>query len=339
MEKIIKQNTGIDVSMGTFWATITVLTALYEIKHLQSKEFDNTPKGYEQLMQWMQEANLAITSWRFTMEATGVYYEHLANFLFAQNHTVHVALPNRAKKFAESLDAKSKTDKLDSRSLGIFGIERKLRAWQPAKPVFKAIKGLTRERSSLIQIRTQFKNNLHALTHSFEPNKNSIKRINSLVKSLDNLVANVEKELATVLEREPQVKEKVDRLTTIRGVGQATVLTVLAETDGFSLIENAKQLCSYAGYDVKLRESGKWKGKSTISKKGNSQIRAALYYPALSAIRCSPHYKGIYERIKANNKKSKVGITAVSRKLLVLMYSVWKNGTVYEENHQDHQAA
>ena len=49
-----------------------------------------------------------------------------------------------------------------------------------------------------------------------------------------------------------------------------SIITVIAETKGFAEISSIKQLSSYAGYDVQLRASGKWEGKSRISKKGNS---------------------------------------------------------------------
>ncbi len=339
MEKIIKKNVGLDISMETYWATITVLNSDYEICFLKSKDFKNNKKGYKEMEQWLKDAKIDIKEWHFTMEATGVYYENIANYLFQQNYIVHVVLPNKAKKFAESLDIKSKTDKLDSKALGRLGVERKLNNWEPAEPVYKELKELSRERSKLIKIRTQFKNVLHALNHSYHPNKKSIKRTNSLIKTLDKNIDNIEQELSERTKKDSKLKEKIDKLTTIPGVGEITALTVVAETNGFLLIENSRQLCSYAGLDIKLRESGKWKGQSKISKKGNSHIRAALYFPALTTIKYSEQYKSFYERIMKEKKKSNIGITAVSRKLLVLMYSLWKNDTKYQENYQQKKIA
>jgi transposase len=65
----------------------------------------------------------------FTMEATGVYYEGLAFFLYEKEYALHVVLPNYAKKYAESLGIKSKTDKLDAKALAQMGLERELRLW------------------------------------------------------------------------------------------------------------------------------------------------------------------------------------------------------------------
>jgi len=339
MEQIVKKNAGLDISMDTFWATITVLNVDYEIKHVKSKEFKNNEKGFKEMYQWQKDVYPELQECHYTMEATGVYYEQIAYYLYQQRCPVHVVLPNKAKKFAESLDIKSKTDKLDSKALGRLGVERKLRDWQPSEPIYKELKELTRERGRLIKICTQFKNNLHSLTHSYQPNKKSLKRLKSLINLMDKHVLAIEKEFKEKAKQDINIKAKLDILTSIPGVGEVTALIVMAETNGFALMQNSRQLCSYAGLDVRECESGKWKGKSKISKKGNSHIRAALYFPALTSIKYSTQHKLFYERIIKEKKKSKIGITAVSRKLLVLMYSLWKNDTMYIDNYQSINAA
>lgn len=71
----------------------------------------------------------------------------------------------------------------------------------------------------------------------------------------------------------------------MKGVGIMTVATLLAETNGFLLFKNAPQLVSYCGYDVIENQSGKHKGKTRISKKGNRHIRRILHMPAFNVIR------------------------------------------------------
>lgn len=70
----------------------------------------------------------------------------------------------------------------------------------------------------------------------------------------------------------------------IKGVAQTTLAVLLGETNGFALMENTSQLVSYAGYDVVEDQSGKRAGKTKISKKGNSRIRRALYFSAITAV-------------------------------------------------------
>ncbi|MVN23540.1 transposase [Mucilaginibacter sp. HMF7410] len=92
-------------------------------------------------------------------------------------------------------------------------------------------------------------------------------------------------------------------------------------------------LSSYAGYDVVQRESGtSIKGKTKISKKGNRYIRNALYFPAMVACRYNPVLKENYLRIIQKKTSKMIGQVAIQRKLLALMYTLWKNDTEFIEN-------
>ena len=92
-----------------------------------------------------------------------------------------------------------------------------------------------------------------------------------------------------------------------------------------------KQLTSYAGLDIKEKQSGtSVKGKPKISKKGNRSIRKAMHFPALSAIKHCVNYKETYTRLVSKNGIKMKGIVAVQRKLLELIYVIYKNDTVYD---------
>ncbi len=330
MEKLERVNIGIDMSKITFWASITVKTLNNEVKCLSSKEFCNTDKRFATFLKWVKSFLTEEVEISFTMEATGVYYECLAMYLFDNNFIVHVVLPIKAKYFIKSLDIKSKTDKMDSKALGQLGLERKLRAWQPISPIYKEIKSLTRERNGIIKFRTKQKNNLHALLCSYKPNKDRALRTQATITFLDGQIKEVEKQIKNVIKSDEALNAKVENIKTIPGVGDMTAAVVISETNGFAFIENAKQLCSFAGLDVKLVESGNWKGKSKISKQGNSHIRAILYFPSLTAIRSNSQHEFFYKRILAEKKKSKIAITAVQRKLLILIYSIWKSNQQFQ---------
>lgn len=334
-----KFNVGVDISKSTFWATISHFNGNNEIKYLSNKEFNNTDKGFEMFIKWINALIPKDVVISFTMEATGVYYECLANYLYNNNYTVYVVLPHKSKFYLKSLDNKSKTDKIDSKGLGQMGLERKLRVWQPIHPIYKEIKSLTRERCSLIKFRTQQKNCLHALLHSFEPNQQRVSRTKDTIEFLNLQIEKIELELKVLFKKEPELNKSIRLIKTIPGVDNITVAVIISETNGFALFENIKQLCSFAGLDVKLAESGKWKGKSKISKQGNNHIRAALYFPALTSIRYNLDHKTFYNRLKSNKKFSKVGITAVQRKLLILIYSIWKSQKEYQPKNKISEAA
>jgi transposase len=130
------------------------------------------------------------------------------------------------------------------------------------------------------------------------------------------------------------VKKKVELITSIPGVGLLTAVTVLAETNGFELIKNKKQLTSYAGLDVKEKLSGtSVKGKPRISKKGNKYLRKSMHLPALSAIRNNESLKAIFFRLVSKHGIKMKAATAVQRKLLELIYIIFKTEKLYDKEY------
>jgi len=328
-EKIIRQSLGIDISMETFDVAIIHLLEGFDIKTISTKKFKNDLKGFELFYQWVEKLRNQNIEINFTMEATGVYYERLAYFLNEKDETVHVVLPNKSKKFAESLGLRAKTDKIDAKMLGQMGVERKLRKWSPISPIFLKLRSYTRERESLIHDRTRAKNQLHALNHSRAAEQNTINRLCSKIKFLDEQIEQAEHDIEELIESDTILNKKVKKVLTVPGIRLKTLAPIIAETNGFAAIVNIKQLTSYAGYDIRIRESGKWKGKNKISKKGNSHIRAVLFFPACTASVHNKHLKKCYTRIKEAKKIPMIANTAIQRKLLALIFTLWKNDTIY----------
>jgi transposase len=328
-KEIIKQNVGVDVSKDEIEVALSNLTGDYRVVVCSSRTFSNTRKGFQELQKWLNGKTQPALPVHFTMEATGVYYEGLAYFLHEQGFNVHVVLPNYAKKYAQSLGIKSKTDKLDARSLAQMGLERALRLWQPISPVLLEVKQLTRERDVLVCSRTAAANHLHAYRHQGKPNKDCISRTEKHIVFLNRQIKQIGKEIDIVVGKDEALLSKMKYLLSIPGVGLLTAAVVVAETNGFAAIESIKQLTGYAGLDVRIAESGTWKGKSKISKRGNSHIRKALFMPSLSKIKNNQQTKQFYERLKEKKGIRLVAAIAVERKLLGLMFSLWKKEEMY----------
>ena len=142
----LKQNVGIDIAKDSFVATFSVLLKDLTFKHIATKSFNNTPKSLDKFYEWVKKYKNDFSEVHFTMEATGIYYENLAYYLFDKNQIIHVLLPVKAKKFAESSN------------------------------IYRKMRTLTREKSQLIKERTRVKNQLHAEEHSAEPMKSTLKR-------------------------------------------------------------------------------------------------------------------------------------------------------------------
>jgi len=328
--EFIKQNVGIDVSKDDFKVALCVLMSDFHSVVRGSRTFKNTHKGFEELQSWLKNKSDSALPLSFTMEATGVYYEGLAYYLHEQRYTVYVVLPNQAKKYGQSLGLKSKTDKIDAAVLAQMGLKHNLRTWQPVSSHLLGLKQLVREREALVQNRVSAHNRLHAYTHQGKPNEDSIVRTRQYIEFLKQQIKQIEKEINDFINRDKSLKSKIKYLTSIPGVGLLTAVIIVAETNGFETFENIKQLTSYAGLDIRIQQSGKWKGHTKITKQGNSHIRKALYMAAVSKTTNCVFTKQFYERLAKKKGKNMIALIAVMRKLLGLMYSLWKNEQMYK---------
>jgi transposase len=335
MNQLIKQCVGIDISKESFTVCVCSRFQSGEEQLSEAVEFKNHKTGFNQLVKWSRKITEPALEVVFVMEATGIYYENLAHHLHKLKQLVCVLLPNKVKHFAKSLNVKTKTDKVDARVIARMGAERKLAYWKPPHPLYKQLRDLTRGYSELMKEKTVFTNRLDALSSGYEPLAVIKKSHKEIIKQLDKQLAMFKVEIEKLIFSEEWFAEKVKKVLTIKGVGLMTVAIILAETQGFEFAQNIRQLCSYAGYDVVQRESGtSVSGKTKISKKGNSRIRGALHFPALVASRHNPIMKKTYQRINNRNTYKMVGATAIQRKILVLLYTLWKNNTVYDENFE-----
>lgn len=329
--KNIKQCVGIDCGQLELVCSIAVMAEDYSSVMVGGASFKNTKEGFIKLEKWVKKHADAEVPVSFVLEATGVYHEKIALHIHTSGAKVSVVLPNKAKAFSQTLSTKTVTDKTSSQALAQMGLEKLLDAWHPPVPVYAELKQLTRERTQLISERTQCKNQLHAEESGAWPNPSSIKRVKLRIKLLDKQLGEIEKEIQSRVESNAFLKKKIEYVCSIKGIGLISAITVIAETNGFNLIRNKKQLVSYAGLDIVEKQSGtSVHGKSRISRKGNSYIRVAMYLPAIAALRSSPEMMALFKRLVSKHGIKKKGVIAVSRKLLELIYVLWKNETKYD---------
>lgn len=330
-KEILRQNVGIDVSKDKLSVCFYELEKGLAKKIKGSRSFSNTPGGYEELVEWAQKRQVEGLVLGFALEATGVYHENVVYYLSDHGYKVSVLLANQVKSYIASLNIKTKTDKVDAKALGQIGLERDLKAWKAPKAALRQLKQLSRERVSLLEERTMLSNKLHAMKSSYEYNRSSIFRLEGRIAFYDDQVKEVETHIEQVVNQDKELKEKIENICTIKGLGEISVLTILAETNGFELFSSRSQLVSYAGYDVVEKQSGtSVNGKTRISKKGNRFIRRVLHFPAISAARHEPIFKALYERVYDRTKIKMKGLVAVQRKLLIYIYTLYKKNEAFD---------
>ena len=334
MNEVLKQSVGIDISMESFSVAFCAIDIHQKVSVKASKKFKNTPLGFKLFMEWVSKHNQTGLRTTFTMEATGVYYEQLAWFLHLEHLEVVVLLPNKARKYMQAIGIKTKNDKIDAIGLGRMGAEQALDKWEPISESAFQLRSLTRENEELQEVRTRIKNQLHAIKHARFNNARMVKRLKARLKQLEQHVKQVKKDIEVLINSDQKLKAKVDKIIPIKGLGLLTIATVIAETNGFALIRNQRQLVSYAGYDVVENQSGTHFGKTKMSKKGNSHLRRALHMPAFSAVNHhSPAFSNLYHRLRGNGKFKMQAYVAVQKKLLTLIYTLWKNDSVYDPDY------
>ena len=330
-----KYAVGLDISMEKMDACVSFIDDSQNVKVIATKVIKNSKSGFKDLDIWVQKhckGNCGVIG----MEATGVYYEECAYFLHEKGYDIVVVLPNYAKKYFQAMGFKSKNDKADAKALSKMFAERVFRLWKPKGRFFYKLRAMTRYRESLQTQKTALNNQLHALNHGIFVIKEVLQQIQKQISLIEKQVIALEKAILEHIKTNEEIAEKFQKITTIKGVGITTVATIIAETNGFELFENSRQLVSYSGYDAVENQSGKHYGKTKISKKGNSHIRRILFLPAFNAVRLKvPVFLSLYERTFDRHKIKMKSYTAVQKKLLVMIYTLWKKDEEFIENYKD----
>lgn len=338
MKKIVKQVAGIDVSQDELVVCFGRMQDDWSPELFASRTFKNDKKGFESLRAWIKKLSDPVVSVRYVMEATGVYHESLAYYLDEQGLEVSIVLPNKISNYARTLEVKTVTDKTASEAIALFGLERKLDRWSRPKGIYKKLRQLTRERNQVVDERTVLKNQLHAEQAEAEPSKRSMERMKKRIALLEKQENEILLELKELIKTDDEVKGVVLLLCSIPGIGMLTAASVLGETNGFDLIRNKRQITSYAGLDVREKQSGtSVRGKPRISRKGNKQLRKAMHMPALTAIRHDDRYKAIFARLVSKHGIKMKAVVAVQRKLLEMTYTIYKTQKPYEKEYHKKQ--
>lgn len=331
----LKYSIGNDIGKKHIDSCISVIDEEQKVKVIATRQFDNNSSGIKALVTWAEKKRKLDLPASYTMEATGVYYEKLAWHLSSLELSVSVLLPTKAKRYLESIGYKSKNDKTDSIGLSRMGAEQNLSIWQRPDVSILHLRGLTRQREKLQETKTNFQNQLDAYTTSEVVNKDVVNQIKQMINLIIEQVKENENSLKSIIKDDQYLKERIENIIKVGGLGIISVATIIAETNAFKLFNNTRQLTSYAGYDVIENQSGSRVGRTKISKKGNSHIRRILFMPAFTAVKKEKIFNQLFTRVFERTKKKMKGYVAVQRKLLVLIYTLWTKNESYDREYNN----
>jgi transposase len=199
---------------------------------------------------------------------------------------------------------------------GVEPIYQVLRAQQPAhygRPTAKKLVALAKLSVSSGRALAGRATSLQILCDQLEHTKASLARLESELKQL----------IAT----DPGVKG----LSQVQEFGLKTVAVLRAELGDVARFRRTDQAIAYGGLDVEIKESGKWKGKAKLSKRGSGLLRRVLYLAALR----STHTEGsafgaYYHRLVERGLKKGSALMAVMRKMLAVAVHLLKHQEDYD---------
>jgi transposase len=333
----LKYSVGLDISSKKINVCISSIDAMQRVVVKSSTVIANSIKGFESLVLWIAKHKKEAIPVVICMEATGIYHENCAYFLFERGFSVSIVLPNKAKKYLEALGLKSKNDSIDAKGLAQMGAEQCLDTWQPMGTFFYELRMLTRQHQNVTELKTVLKNQLDSMSYAMHQSDSVNQQLRETIALFDAQLKALNQAIKKHLQTDSDIVERVNNILEMKGLGVLTIATVLAETNGFTLFKNYKQVISYAGYDVVEAQSGTRVGKTKISKRGNSHIRRALHMPSLVVIQCQvKQFKDLFDRTYAKHGIKMKSYVAVQKKILVMIYQLWKKNQAYNHNYQQH---
>lgn len=309
---------GIDVAK----AKLDCALRLPDGKH-KHKVIENNRKGFAALADWLSKHGAAQT--HACMEATGVYWEAIAEYLASQGMTVSVINPAQIKAFGASRLVRTKTDRVDAKLIAEFCRERRPPPWQAPSPAEQALRAMVLRLDALQAMRTQESNRLDVARDVVKPD------IVSHIAWLDGEIKALIKKIRSHIDGDPGMKDKQALLDSVPGLGERTIAMLLAFCMHPGRFDNARQAAAFAGLDPRQHESGtSVRGKPRMSKVGHAFLRKALYMPAMVTLYRTDWGTRFRQRLAAAGKPPKLIIGAMMRKLIHVAFGVLKSGKSFD---------
>jgi transposase len=275
----------------------------------------NDPSGLAHLLARLQaDCDLL----HVVCEATGGYQNALVNTLHQHGLAVSVINPRQVRDFARSRGILAKTDRLDAQVLADFGRANAPRPDLPKPAHLQRLTALLAARDYLVATRAEQKTRLHHLEDRWLR-----AQATRTVSFYDREIKKLEAQLVALRAADPQLQAKAQRLDEAAGLdwrGALGLLGYLPELGSLS----RRAIAKLAGLAPLNYDSGQFRGQRHIAG-GRAPARRLLYLASLTAIRKNSLLKTFSQKLRAAGKPSKVALTAVARKLLILLNSALKN--------------
>jgi len=324
----IKYCVGVDIASSTF--TVAVGEMPWKVL-LKPQVFENTEDGYQMLLEWFVQQHLSTSNTVVCMEATGVYSEGLAYFLFAKGYRVAVQSPLEVKRTFKPYGPKS--DAVDSLQIAEYTCRHtdKLSFWKPRSEILEQVKALLAVREQFVSQNVAHKNALQAIQRKVVRTPFAEQAYLQLIQQIKQQIQAMDTEVRRLIESDPTFKEMLLLLLSVPGVGLllAAHFILLAQ---FSL--EYKLLTSFLGIAPNEHSSGTSVYKHATSRHfGPPAIRKLLYLAACSVCTHRPQFRTYLTRKTKEGKPARLVLNNVENKLIRIMCAVLNSKTAFIENY------
>jgi transposase len=297
---------GVDVSKGT-------------LQMAAEQGPESIPNELKSIRRWLKSVPAGSC---FAVEATGTYHVLFVKQAHRMGHTVYLIDGFRLNRYRDSIGGRAKNDVLDAVLLRRYLQREKadLRPWEPAPKGYTELMRLLHRRERLVAARVALEQSLGDLPES----RSSVQ---ALLRQLRRLADCLERRIVAAV-RTHGWGEDMRRCQQIEGIGPLTS-AALATVFQRGHFRNADAFIAFLGLDVRVRDSGKQRGKRKLTKKGDSELRRLLYNAAMSAS-STPRWRPYYERHLARGLTKIQALVALGRKLARVAFALMQNQSDYQ---------
>ena len=277
------------------------------------------------------------------MESTGHYHWLPALLLAQAGLDVRVVNPLLAKQYTSSNIRKVKTDPADAAGLArMAAVADNL----PAQFLLSREKLQSRKKLAVMASMTHQLQALRAALASMREANGILgvsdspaeEEVRSAVATLTRSCAHLQQEF---VRESASVKETAAQATLIAGIPGVSPFCAHVAVHWFdrALGETAKAWIAFAGLDISSRESGTWRGRCRLTKRGNGYLRSRLYSAAWGAVMHDPQMKTYYDALRAQGRAHVEALIIIARKIVRTMFVILRTGRAYDPSQFQGPAA
>jgi transposase len=290
------------------------------------KTVKNSQDGFDAIVEWCNE--FCTDKPHICMEATSDYMEECAEMLHHNCFSISIINPLQSKSFGKCKMIREKTDKTDARMIAEFCKATNPPLWQPQPEEGRKLRDIVRNCDFLKMQHRQLLNKLgHRITDDVR------RLLEEQIANLEATIAQLEKMAKELIDISKNMRDQMEKLTEISGIGKETAYQILANMPPVERFENAKQYAAFAGVTPSSFESGSSvRRRAHMSKAGVRSVRKTLYMAALTVKKHNKNFAPFVKKLEDRNKPAKVIVCAVMRKLVHIFFGMLKNGQHFDPN-------